>query len=592
MALPQQFLEALRANLPVSQVVGRRVKLTRRGHEFVGLCPFHGEKTPSFTVNDDKGFYHCFGCGAHGDIVSFHMQIDGESFVDAARRLAEEAGIPMPDQSPAQRAAENRRLERLQILELTCRWYQTQLRAPEGRAALDYLMARGLDRGALETFRIGYAPAGRGQLAAALAGEGATAGELIEVGLLKRSDGTVRDYFFDRVIIPITDSRGRVIAFGGRALGDRQPKYLNSPDNQLFHKGENLYNEDRAKQSVRGDGQILVVEGYMDVIALDQGGFANAVAPLGTAVTEHQLKRLWRLAGEPVMCFDGDTAGQRAASRAAERALPLLQAGKSLRFVALPDGEDPDSLIRSRGAGAIRSLIRGAQPLVDLIWRTETAARKLDTPERRAGLDKALSDRVSTISDSQVQWQYRAEFRRRMGELWPRRPWPRRGAESTRPLSPGLGVKGDVDAAQASQERALLALLINQPWLFEHRAEDLNELTLQTPAYNQMLQRIREFLAVTQELDTAALERHLISTGLEDGLRAALSPVVYRQASFAAPSAAPEEAAKALDDILTRHGRGKLKADRVAAAQDLARTWNDENDSRLRHIIREEVGGG
>ncbi len=588
MALPQQFLEALRANLSVSQVVGRRVKLTRKGHEFVGLCPFHNENTPSFTVNDAKGFYHCFGCGAHGDILSFHMQIDGDSFIEAARRLAEEAGIPMPEQSREQRAAEHRRLERLQILDLATSWYQARLRAPEGRPALDYLRARGLDQSALDAFRIGYAPGGRGQLAAALAEEGVSVNELIDIGLLKRAEGggAPRDYFFDRVIIPIADSRGRVIAFGGRALGDRQPKYLNSPDNPLFHKGENLYNEDRAKAATREHGQILVVEGYMDVIALDQGGFQNAVAPLGTAVTEHQLKRLWRLTGEPVMCFDGDNAGQRAALRAAERALPLLQAGKSLRFVALPEGEDPDSLIRARGAGAIRMLIKSARPLVDLIWRAEIQARKLDTPERRAGLEKALGDRAAAIADNQVQWQYKSEFRRRMRDLLPRRREPQHSSGI------GLSTRGDVGGAQASQERALLALLVNQPWLFEHRAEDLNELTLQTPAYNQMLQRIREFLAVTQELDTATLERHLIASGLEEGLRAATSPMVYRQASFAAPGAAPEEAAKALDDILTRHGKDKLKADRVAAAQDLARMWNDENDSRLRHIIQEEIGGG
>ncbi len=598
MALPQQFLEALRANLPVSQIVGRRVKLIRRGHEFAGLCPFHSEKTPSFTVNDDKGFYHCFGCGAHGDVVSFLMQADGDSFLEAAGRLAEEAGMPLPAVSREQRVVEDDRLERLQILEEACRWYQHQLHSPAGRQALEYLTGRGLDRSAIEAFRIGYAPSGRGYLAAAMAEKGTREADLIDVGLQKQAEdgGKPRDYFFDRVVIPIADHRGRVIAFGGRSLGDRQPKYLNSPDNQLFHKGETLYNESRAKAPARSAGEVLVVEGYMDVIALDRGGIPNAVAPLGTAVTERQLSRLWRLVDEPVMCFDGDAAGQRAALRAAERALPLLGAGKSLRFVALPDGEDPDSLIRGRGAPALKAMLARARPLVDVLWMAARSGRQLDTPERRAALEKALGTRVETIADPQVRWEYQAEFRRRMGELWARRRWGERGRgrrDRAPPKEPALGLRtrGDVRAAQASQERALLALLIRQPWLLDHRAEDLNELTLRTPAYHEMLQRIREFLAVTQELDTAALERHLISTGLEEGLRTVLSPMVHRQASFAAPGGAPEVAAKALDDILARHRREKLKADRVAAEQDLTQAWNDTNDTRLLRIVREEVGG-
>ncbi len=597
MALPQQFLEALRANLPVSQIVGRRVKLVRRGHEFVGLCPFHSEKTPSFTVNDDKGFYHCFGCGAHGDTISFLMQADGDSFVEAARRLAEQAGLPLPTVSREQRAAEDHQLERLQILEEACRWYQGQLHSPAGRQALEYLTGRCLDQATVETFRLGYAPGGRGELARAMAKGGASEADLINVGLLKRPDdgGRPRDYFFDRVVIPIADSRGRVIAFGGRSLGDRQPKYLNSPDNVLFHKGETLYNESRAKASARSTGELLVVEGYMDVIALDWGGFPNAVAPLGTAVTERQLTRLWRLVDEPVMCFDGDAAGQRAALRAAERALPLLSAGKSLRFVTLTDGEDPDSLIRARGAPAMSAMLARARPLVDLLWMAEKSQRQLDTPERRAALEKALRTRADTIADPQVRWEYQAEFRRRVSGLWVRAGRSKRGPGRDRAprQEPALGLRtrGDVQAAQASQERALLALLIRQPWLLDHRAEDLNELHLRAPAYDQMLQRIREFFAVTQELDTAVLERHLISTGLEEGLRTVLSPLVYRQASFAAPGGAPEEAAKALDDILTRHRREKLKADRVAAEQDLAQAWNDTNDTRLLRIVREEVGG-
>ncbi len=598
MALPQQFLEALRANLPVSEIVGRRVKLTRRGNEYTGLCPFHNEKTPSFTVNDEKAFYHCFGCGAHGDIVSFVMQTEGDGFVEAARRLAEEAGMALPSVTPQQRAADDRRLESLQILENASRWYQGQLETPAGRPAREYLATRGFLRPTIEAFQIGYAPASRDLFATAMAAAGASESDLIGVGLLKQPEtgGRPRAYFFDRIIIPIADARARIIGFGGRALGDRQPKYLNSPDNPLFHKGEVLYNEARAKAAARSAGTLLVVEGYTDVIALHQGGLSHAVAPLGTAVTERQLARLWKHADEPVLCFDGDSAGQRAALRAAERALPLLSAGKSLRFVSPPDGEDPDSLISRRGPQAVEAMVGHARPLVDLLWRAETHGRNLETPERRAALEKRLQEKVEAITDPQVRWQYQTEFRQRIRNT---RTGPQGGRRRTRQpprtrqeAAATLPTRGDVDAAQAGQEAALLALLINQPWLLDHRAEDLNELQLRTPLHNRMLQRIREFFALTQELDTAALERHLIATGLEEGLRTVLSPTVYRQASFAAPGGAPEEAAKALDDILVWRSQEKLRADRVAAEQDLAQAWNDSNDTRLLRIVREEVGGG
>ena len=424
MAFPPGFLDELRARLSLSEVVGRKVSLKRRsGAEYAGLCPFHNEKTPSFTVNDKKGFFYCFGCHEKGDAVGFVMKTEGLSFPEAVEKLAREVNLPVPRATPVERERAERVSTLQQVVEEAARWFQKQLRLPVGRQGLDYLRGRGLEDATIDDFRLGFAPDSRDGLLSHLKRENVPIDKIVEAGLAIQPEDSNRepyDRFRGRVMFAINDRRGRVIAFGGRVMGAGEPKYLNSPETPLFHKGANLYCLDRAREAVTKDQPVIVAEGYMDVIALHGAGYTGAVAPLGTALTEGQLAELWKLADEPYLCFDGDNAGRRAANRAAERALPLLRAGKSLRFLALPAGEDPDSLIRTRGADAIRRSLDLAQPLSDVVWSMETEGKPNDTPERRASLQRAIEQRVAEIADPVVRDFYRTEMRSRLGRL--RRP--------------------------------------------------------------------------------------------------------------------------------------------------------------------------
>src|SRR5580704_8620102 len=425
MAFPPGFLDELRARLSLSDVVGRKVSLKRRsGSEHAGLCPFHNEKTPSFTVNDKKGFFHCFGCGVNGDAVGFVMKTEGLSFPESVEKLAREVGLPVPRATPAERERADRAATLQQVAEEAACWFQKQLRLPVGRQGLDYLRGRGLEEATIDDFRLGFAPDTRDGLLAALKREGVPIDKIVETGLAIQPEDNrdAYDRFRGRVIFPISDRRGRVIAFGGRVMGAGEPKYLNSPETPLFHKGANLYCLDRARVAATKDQPVIVAEGYMDVIALHGAGFTGAVAPLGTALTEGQLGELWKLADEPFLCFDGDNAGRRAAQRAAERALPLLRPGKSLRFVALPAGEDPDSLIRARGPDAIRRVLELARPLADVLWELETDGKPADTPERRAAIRTELRKKADEIADPTVKSAYRQEFDERFNKAFGRRP--------------------------------------------------------------------------------------------------------------------------------------------------------------------------
>ncbi|HEY2110443.1 MAG TPA: DNA primase, partial [Dongiaceae bacterium] len=364
MSFTPQFLDELRQRLSLVSVISRKVRLVRRGRESTGLCPFHNEKSPSFTVSDEKGFFHCFGCGAHGDVIGFLMRSEGLSFPESVERLAREAGLALPVSSPEERQRAERQSTLVTAMETAAAWYQEQLAGSAGRGALDYLRRRGLAEGTIARFRLGYAPEGRTALRDALTRAGVSVELAQEAGLVgKGEDGALFDRMRGRVIFPIADRRGRVIAFGGRILGEGQPKYLNSPETPLFHKGRTLYGLGQALRPAKDAGEVVVAEGYMDVIALSEAGFPQAVAPLGTALTEEQIAELWRLVPEPTLCFDGDAAGERAAARAADRALPLLKPGQSLRFAMLPEGEDPDTLILAEGSAAMRALLDRALPL-------------------------------------------------------------------------------------------------------------------------------------------------------------------------------------------------------------------------------------
>ncbi|MBB4286241.1 DNA primase [Roseospira goensis] len=602
MALPNRFLDELKSRVPLAAVVGRRVRLVRNGRHYKACCPFHSEKTPSFHVYEDH--YHCYGCGAHGDVISFEMAAAGLSFAEAVEALASEAGLEVPKPDPQQRAREVRAAGLGEVVEAACAFFERRLRLPEGRAALDYLHRRGLDDATIARFRLGYAPPG-GALRAHLRREGIADDTLVEAGLLRRPDDgrDPYDYFRGRVVFPIRDRRGQVVSFGGRVLGDAKPKYLNGPETELFHKSRMLYGLAEARAAIRERGEVVVAEGYMDVIALSAAGFAQALAPLGTALTEAQIEALWTLAPEPVLCFDGDPAGQRAAARALERALPLLGPGRSLRFALLPPGQDPDDLIRERGPEAMRAVLDAALPLVELCWRTLRARHRLDTPERRAALEREIDRTVQAIDDRAVAQQYRGALRDR---FWAavraargQRPG-RGGAMRAAPAGRGGSGMAGVPAPAATpagplparrlQECVLLATVLNHPDLLEHVGERLGTLALDDPELaalrSALLSAWQGRLQRGQALDRDALDRdeivnHLRTAGLTAAVDRVLGPAVCMHAAFARPGATAEAALAGWEHVFRLLGRPDLDLDLRAAEARLASDMTEECLARL-----------
>ncbi|MAC38633.1 MAG: DNA primase [Maricaulis sp.] len=428
MRLGEDFIDEIKARVRPSDLIGRTVQLKRQGREFVGLSPFKKERTPSFFVNDDKRFYHCFASGKHGDVFTWLEEMEGLSFMEAAERLAGEAGLRLPEPDPEAHEKTVHRKSLVEWMEVAQAFYLRALRQPEGEAARTYLKGRGLTGQDCVRFGIGYAPDGRTALKDELVTAGAPVEDLIECGLLIQPDhGSPYDRFRDRIMFPIHDPRGRLVAFGGRALNkEARAKYLNSPETPIFHKGSVLYRYPEArkaasdpKQTIRG---LIVAEGYLDVIALARAGLDHGVAPLGTAVTEEQIQLLWRAGGEPVMCLDGDSAGRGAAFKAADRALPLLQPGKTLRFAFMPEGKDPDDLLREEGANALRAVFTETRSLADLLWEREVHVEPLDDPDRRAGFRRRIRGLVSQIADTDIREEYRREFDQRMEALFGSRP--------------------------------------------------------------------------------------------------------------------------------------------------------------------------
>jgi DNA primase len=417
MRFTPQFLDELRARLPVSEVVGRRVKLKRAGREWKGLSPFQQEKSPSFTVNDQKGFFHDFSSGKHGDIFGFVMETEGVGFAEAVERLASMAGVPLPAATPDAARHEQRRRTLYDVMDLATTFFVETLSSRVGAKARGYLSDRAISPTTQLQFRLGYAGPERFALKEYLGKAGVSVDDMIEAGLLVGGDDIPVPYdrFRDRVMFPITDLRNRVIAFGGRALEKEvAAKYMNSPETPLFHKGDNLYNFAPARQATHNGAPLIVVEGYVDVIAMVTAGFAGTVAPLGTALTENQLAHLWKMADEPILCFDGDKAGQRAAYRAADLALPFLKPGKSLRIALLPEGQDPDDLVRSGGRVAVEDVIGAARPLAEVIWSREIEGGNFTTPERRAALETRIGEITNAIRDEMLRRYYRQDLVERL----------------------------------------------------------------------------------------------------------------------------------------------------------------------------------
>ncbi len=518
MKFPPHILDEIRARLPVSEVVGRKVKLRRQGREFAGLSPFNPEKTPSFFVNDQKGFYHCFSSGKHGDQFRFLMETEGLSFPEAVERLAAEVGVALPRPDHREEARERERASLSDVVEMAARFFEDTLRLSPGAEHRAYVEKRRLEPRTVREFRIGAAPAERDALKRHLIGHGVDEAAMLAAGLIIQPDDgrPAYDRFRNRLMIPIQDERGRVVAFGGRAMSpDDNPKYLNSPETELFHKGFMLFNGHRARAAAHEAGAVVVVEGYLDAIAVWQAGLPGVVATLGTAFTEEQIQRMWRFSAEPIVCFDGDNAGIRAAHRAIDRILPHLKSGHSFNFVFLPDGKDPDELIRDGGRAAFEQELGRAVPLADVLWDRETRAAPIDTPERKAALEKRMEELVHEIREPRVQRAYQLRFRLRLSNLfWSSergardagRQAGRGGAQQARPAD-GISANrmpplpgGDM----VGLERVVLGLCIEYPDLFEVVAERIVKLDFALEQHEAFKRELYRMATETTDLSVSS----------------------------------------------------------------------------------------
>ena len=587
MALPPDFLDDLRARTPLPGLIARRARLTRSGRNWKACCPFHNEKSPSFYVYDDH--YHCFGCGAHGDAITFVMQTEGAAFMEAVERLAAEAGLEVPKPSPRAAERERERRDLHGVLAAAADAYARRLRAPEGAAALAYLKRRGVSEESIARFGLGWSGDGRGGLVAELANQGIATEQMEQAGLLRRrDDGSLAEAFFNRVMFPIRDRRGRVIAFGGRTLGDAQPKYVNSPETPLFAKRRTLYGLDLARDSAFRGARVVVVEGYLDVIALDQAGRGERpafapVAPLGTALTEEQLEDIWRLTPEPVLCFDGDAAGARAAARAAEMALPRIAAERTLRLATLPPGEDPDTLIGKGGAAAFGAVLSGARPLHEALYGLLAEGRPTARPEDRAALRTRLEQAAARIADRALAAEYRrALLDRFFQETRPARPGAARRAP-LRAAPPPISA----DAARAEQARCLLALAVAHPWLLAQGGDELlAALDLPDGPPADLRSALLAWLGSAERLDSAALADHLTAAG-GGGLLAWAS----RRAGL--PAEAGREALPAEVERAWWHfagllrGEATLRAEVTEARNRWAATGRPEDGELLQRLVKQ-----
>jgi DNA primase len=626
MRFPPQFLDELRARLPVSEIVSKRVRLRKAGREWKGLSPFNKERTPSFFVNDQKGFYHDFSSGKHGDIFTFVMEAEGVTFPEAVERLASLAGLAMPKMTREAEAEEGRRRSLHEVIELAAKFFEATLAARAGAKARGYLADRGLEPTTQLKFRIGYATPERFALKEHLGGLGVSVDDMVETGLLVAGEDVPVPYdrFRDRVMFPIADLAGRIVAFGGRALDKDAPaKYLNSPETPLFHKGRMLYNGAAARKAAHQGAPVIAVEGYVDVIAMVTAGFAATVAPLGTALTEDQLALLWKMADEPVLCFDGDAAGRRAAYRAIDIALPRILPSKSLTFAALPQGHDPDDLVRSGGPGAVADVLAAARPLADVLWAREMEIGRFDTPERRAGLEARINELTAAIGDETVRRYYRQDLWQRLRNLtapaaprdgaargWSRQPPAGRASRDGRFRSPGAArgqpaplapssprlqassiVRGSRSALPPREALILLAAF-NHPWLLETEAEQLADVEFLSSDAD-LLRRVMLDITASRHADAQASSE---SSG--ESLREAVAardcgPVLRRIEGAvthfadwpAREGAAPEDVRQWWTHVLTLHRKNRtLNKELKEAERAFGEELSEQNFARLQDV--------
>ena len=618
------LLEEIRRRTDLVALVGRRVKLVRKGRVMWGCCPFHGEKSPSFKVENERRAYKCFGCGVGGDAFKWLIETEGLSFPEAVEKLAAETGVELPKWSPEDEAREQKKKSLYDVVALAAEFYETQLYDAAGREARDYLKSRGLDGAVAKQFRLGYAPSGNSGLIDFLTARNITQDDMIAAGLARPAqDGRpMRDFFYDRLMFPIADGRGRIIAFGGRGLAaDAKPKYINTGETSLFSKGGNLYNFATARAAAIKANTIIVAEGYMDVIALVRAGFAHAVAPLGTALTEDQLQLLWRTAPEPILAFDGDAAGLKAAHRAAHLALPHLKAGYSLRFAFVPAGEDPDSYIAKSGAMAMGKLLEAALPLSEVLWRAETDGKDFSTPERRAGLEHVMREIVSHVTDGKIADYYRRDFdqkifdsfKRRAPAQAPRQPYdpgrrrgfpfkpPRPQPGTAEAVSPAVkasllaraGVAGAGPAQKAAvqvKEGELATLLLEEPSLALSHGELLAALPFADPSLDRLRHELLNLAASGSSLEKAPVLNHFTRLGLAE-LLTRLGQAKRAPDSASSANSAPEALsdhdteARFLRAALDLRNLAEWEPERARALERFATEGSEESWAQARRFL-------
>lgn len=629
MRFTPQFLDELRARLPVSEVVGKRVKLRKQGREFVGLSPFNKEKSPSFTVNDQKGFFHDFSSGKHGDIFGFVMETEGVTFPEAVERLASLAGVTLPKVSHEDQVRDVRAKTLHDVMELAAKFFEATLASRAGAKARGYLADRGLDPATQLKFRLGYSPSDRFALKEHLGSHGIPVEDMVEAGLLV-AGGDIPvpfDRFRDRVMFPITDLRGRVIAFGGRAMEkEAQAKYLNSPETPLFHKGSTLYNIATARQAAHDGAIVIAVEGYVDVIAMVTAGFPATVAPLGTALTEDQLALLWKMADEPVLCFDGDKAGLRAAFRAVELAMPRLKPGKSLKFALLPQGQDPDDLVRSAGREAVAEVIAAARPLAAMLWTRETEGHSFDTPERRAALEARINEVTAGIGDEGVRKYYRQDFQARLQQFFApaQAPWANRQPRGRpqeswrdRPKTGGMGdfrqrfggsnrpevgshntpyvvvsqqlmaspVHRGHRTAVPLREALILQAALNYPWLLHDHLEELASLEFRHADAERLKGALIDIAAHAAAADAETIKAELAARHLTEAMERIAAAITTSSVWGARPEAAAEDVLVTWQQLVALHRQWhSLTKELKDAEQALGQDSSETNYLRLRDV--------
>lgn len=608
MSITAQFMDEIRARVNVSEIIGKSIKVTRAGREFKACCPFHNEKTPSFTINDQKGFYHCFGCGAHGDVIGFVMQYNNFSFMEAVEQLAAQAGLEVPQATPQEREKSERQKTYYEILDICSKWFEEQLFAPENNFVLEYLKKRGLSDEIIRAFRLGFAPEDRDLFVTAMQSKKIPMNVLSELGMTrpyKNKDGAY-SFFRGRVMFPVADRRGRVVAFGGRILPQYDkpdgnftpPKYLNSSDHPLFQKGQLLYNYTKARQAGANEKPIIVTEGYMDVIALAQAGIEGAVAPLGTAMTEEQIELSWKISPfdekRPYLCFDGDNAGKKAAYRALERILPNLSSDKSVRFIFMPEGEDPDSLVKAKGSKGFYEVMERAMPLHEALWQKETEGRMITTPEDKAGLKARLDALIATIQDKTVQGFY---FKEMNNLIYKNYSWSGARKDSynkqnTKKITVTRKVETPLSEKQRVRAHILLGCTLNHPELFYEEEEVLSRLLIDKEDVFHLRNDLLLILADLTEEDDVTREilfERLSEKGHEVCIKQLLSLSLYNIAPFVKEECDVNQVREGWKDVLDRMQKDQELEDRKQAALAAARGGFEEKELVRLHSIGQLV---